>query len=61
VAGELWLVSCGLLGILKGISWEGLCGRVYTGSKNIFLSECNGGRNGRALYIKRSKREQDLK
>jgi hypothetical protein len=54
-------VSCGLLGILKGISWEGLYGRVYTGSKNIFLSECNGGRNGRALYIKRSKREQDLK
>jgi hypothetical protein len=50
--------SCGWLGILKGVSWEGLCGKVCAGSEDIFLSECNGGGGGRALCTKRSEREQ---
>jgi hypothetical protein len=58
VAGELWLASCGWLGILKGVSWEGLCGRVCAGSEDILLSECNGGDSSRALCAKRSEREQ---
>ena len=37
---KLWLASCGWQGILKGVSWEGLCGRLRI--EDILLNERDG-------------------